>query len=268
MLCTEFEDRLTDYLDGALAAEEGRAFGEHALRCPVCHELLNEVKNAIVECRVAVPPAPSPGLEARVIMQTAPETAMTCEDFEEHLTDYLDGFLPATLYHRWERHAALCARCSDLPGQVVRSIGACYSYISEERTVPAGLHERILRATLGTTEAQQVRAPLAARVAERLRGWLDVVVTPQFATVASMVLLAVLVGTSTVSDDGSISGVYRASLRLAEKTYEHGAGRADELKRVTEGLVSPAAQSGATELKVQPTRGGAEPSGEQKSERK
>ncbi|MDQ3803989.1 MAG: zf-HC2 domain-containing protein [Acidobacteriota bacterium] len=268
MLCTEFEDRLTDYLDGALAAEEGRAFGEHALRCPVCHELLNEVKNAIVECRAAVPPAPSPGLEARVLMQTAPETAMTCEDFEEHLTDYLDGFLPATLYHRWERHAALCARCSDLPGQVVRAIGACYSYISEERTLPAGLHERILQATLGTTEAQRVRAPLGARVAERLRGWLDVVVTPQLATVASMVLLAVLVGTSTVSDDGSISGVYRASLRLAEKTYEHGAGRADELKRVTEGLVGPPAQSGATELKVTPARGGAQPSGEQKSEQK
>ncbi|HWS53221.1 MAG TPA: zf-HC2 domain-containing protein [Pyrinomonadaceae bacterium] len=239
MLCTEFEDRLTDYLDGALAAEEGRAFGEHALRCPVCHELLNEVRNAVVVCRESLPPAPSPGLEARVLLQTAPETAMTCEDFEEHLTDYLDGFLPATLYHRWERHAALCARCSDLPGQVVRAIGACYSYISEERTLPAGLHERILQATLGTTEAQQVRAPFGARVAERLRGWLDVVVTPQLATVATMVLLAVLVGTSTVSDDGSIGGVYRASLRLAEKTYEHSAGRADELKRVTEGLVSP-----------------------------
>jgi anti-sigma factor RsiW len=239
MLCTQFEDRLTDYLDGALAAEEGRAFGEHALRCPVCHELLNEVRNAVVACRESQPPAPSPGLEARVLMQTAPETAMTCEDFEEHLTDYLDGFLPATLYHRWERHAALCARCSDLPGQVVRAIGACYSYISEERTLPAGLHERILQATLGTTEAEKVRAPLGARVAERLRGWLDVVVTPQLATVATMVLLAVLVGTATVSDDGSIGGVYRASLRLAEKTYEHSAGRADDLKRVTEGLVGP-----------------------------
>ena len=243
MLCTEFEDRLTDYLDGALAAEEGRAFGEHALRCPVCHELFNEVRNAIVECRESVPPAPSAGLEARVLMQTAPETAMSCEDFEEHLTDYLDGFLPATLYHRWERHAALCARCSDLPGQVVRAIGACYSYISEERTLPAGLHERILQATLGTTEAQQVRAPLGARVAEWLRGFLDAVVTPQLATVASMVLLAVLVGTATVSDDGSISGVYRASLRLAEKTYD----RADELKRATEGLVISPSQGGEAE---------------------
>ena len=47
MFCAEFEDRLTDYLDGALAAEAQRDCAEHALRCPVCHELLNEVKNAV-----------------------------------------------------------------------------------------------------------------------------------------------------------------------------------------------------------------------------
>lgn len=242
MLCVEFEDRLTDYLDGALDGEEQRAFAGHAMRCPVCHDLLNEVKNAVAECRAAAPPAPSPGLEARILLQTAPETSMSCAEFEEHLTDYLDGFLPAPLYHRWERHAALCEHCSDLPGQVVRSIGACYTYINDERPVPAGLHERILQATLGTTEVELVRPPLSSRVTERLRGWLDLLVTPQLATVATMVLLAVLVGTTTVSDDGSIRGMYRASLRLAAQTYEHSASRADELKRVTEGLVAPPAQ--------------------------
>jgi anti-sigma factor RsiW len=245
MLCTEFEDRLTDYIDGALAGEEQRAFAEHALRCPVCHELLNEVRNAVVECRSDVPPQPTPGLEARILLATAPETSMTCDEFEQYLTDYLDGFLPATLYHRWERHAALCEGCSDLPGQVVRSIGACYSYISEERPVPAGLHERILHATLGTTEAERVRPPFGARVAEWMRGWLDALVTPQFATVATMLLLAVLVGTTTISDDGSINGMYRASLKLAERTYTYGSVRADELKRATTGLVAaPPAQGG------------------------
>ncbi|HEX7956319.1 MAG TPA: zf-HC2 domain-containing protein, partial [Pyrinomonadaceae bacterium] len=231
MLCTEFEDRLTDYLDGALGGDEQRSFGEHALRCPVCHELLNEVRNAIVECRADVPPQPTPGLEARILLKTAPETSMSCEVFEEHLTDYLDGFIPAPLYHRWERHAALCNRCSDLPGQVVRAIGACYTYIGEEREVPAGLHARILEATLGTATAAQVRAPLAARVGEWVRGWLDAVVSPQLATVATMVLVAVLVGTSTLSDDGSIAGMYRASLRLAAKTYESTTSRGAAILR-------------------------------------
>src|ERR1043165_2090744 len=242
MLCTDFEDRLTDYIDGALGGDEQRAFAEHALRCPVCHELLNEVRNAIIECRSAVPPQPTPGLEARILLATAPETSMTCDEFEQYLTDYLDGFLPATLYHRWERHAALCDRCSDLPGQVVRAIGACYSYISEERPVPAGLHERILHATLGTTEVGRVRAPFGSRVVEWMRNWLDTLVTPQFATVATMLLLAVLVGTSTISPDGSISGMYHPSLKLAERTYSYGSVRADELKRATTELVTTPSQ--------------------------
>jgi len=222
MLCAEFEDRLTDYLDGALAGDTQRAFAEHALRCPVCHDLLSEVKNALLDCRTATVPAPSVELEARIIMQTAPQTAMTCDEFEEHLTDYLDGFLPAHFYHRWQRHAALCSGCTELPGQVVRAIGACYSYISDERALPAGLHERILQATLGTTDAEQVRAPFAARLATQLRQWLDAVVSPQLATVATMVLIAVLVGTTTISEDGSIGGMYRASLHLAAQTYKHG----------------------------------------------
>ena len=124
----------------------------------------------------------------------------------------------------------------------MRAIGACYSYISEERPVPAGLHERILHATLGTAEAEQVRAPFGARIAEWMRGWLDTLVTPQFATVATMLLLAVLVGTSTISPDGSISGMYTASLKLAERTYSYGSVRADELKRATTELVTTPSQ--------------------------
>lgn len=219
MLCAEFEDRLTDYLDGTLAGETNRAFAEHALRCPVCHDLLGEVKNMMQACRTTDPPAPSAELEARILFQTAPETAMTCAEFEEYLTDYLDGFLPAPLYHRWERHAALCEKCTELPGQVVRAIGACYTYINEEKPVPFGLHERILQATLGTVEAEAVRAPFGARLAARLRLLLDPLVSPQLATVATMLLLCVLVLVNTVSADGSIRGLYDAGIELAERAY-------------------------------------------------
>jgi len=268
MLCAEFEDRLTDYLDGALGAETLAAFSQHSLRCPVCHELLSEVKNSVAECRAAAPPPASAGLEARILLKTAPETSMTCGEFEEHLTDYLDGFLPASLYHRWERHAALCNRCSDLPGQVVRSIGACSSYISEELPVPAGLHERVLRATLGTAEAGRVRAPLGARVAEWMRGWLDVLVTPQLATVASMLLMAVLVGTSTASDDGSIGGMYRAGIRLAEQTYSYGAARGGELKRATTALTGGASQGSPEGSKTPQQQNQQQGAGQQQPEQK
>src|ERR1041384_4240291 len=218
MLCVDFETLLTDYLEGVVGAETNRQMAEHAMKCPLCHETLSAVKSTVAACRVAAVPEPARDLDARILQKTVPETAMTCEEFEEFLTDYLDGFLPANLYHRWERHAALCERCTELPGEVVRSIGACYTYISEEKPVPEGLHERILQATLGTATPHDVKAPWTARAASRFRLWLDPLISPQLVSVATMILVAVLVLTNTVSADGSIGGVYDAGLALAEKT--------------------------------------------------
>lgn len=218
MLCVDFETLLTDYIEGVSGPETNRQMAEHAMKCPVCHETLSAVKSTVTACRIASVPEPSRDLDARILQKTVPQTAMTCEEFEEFLTDYLDGFLPANLYHRWERHAAICERCTELPGEVVRSIGACYTYISEEKPLPEGLHERILQATLGTATPQEIKAPWTARAASRFRLWLDPIISPQLVSVATMILVAVLVLTNTVSADGSISGVYNAGLALAERT--------------------------------------------------
>jgi hypothetical protein len=234
MLCNDFEDRLTDYLDGVLEPNVHKTFAEHALRCPVCHETLSEVKNAMQACQAANALEAPKELEARILLSTMPETAMSCEDFEECLTDYLDGFLPASLYHRWERHAILCARCTELPGEVVRAIGTCYIYVGEEKPLPAGLHERILLATSGSGISQEIRATFGERLASWLRVWLDPIISPQLATVATMLLVAVFVLTNTVSADGSISGVYSASLRLAEQSY--AAGSSGGITEITNGL--------------------------------
>ena len=218
MLCHEFEGQLTDYLDGALEVQVNREFAEHALRCPVCHDLLSEVRNTLLACSASEAPVADAGLEARILLRTMPETAITCTDFEEHLTDYLDGFLVAPIYHRWERHAALCIDCSELPGAVVRAIGACYTYMQDELPAPAGLEARILQSTIGNVLPQQVRAPVTSRLIEWLRGALDPIVSPQLASVATMLLVSVFVLTNTVSTDGSVGGIYHASLQLAERT--------------------------------------------------
>lgn len=240
MLCVDFESQLTDYIEGVLGPETNKLMGEHALRCPVCHETLSEVRTTLEACRVATVPAPSRELEARIMQRTVPEAGMSCADFEEYLTDYLDGFLPAHLYHRWERHAALCNQCTELPGEVVRSIGACYTYISEEQPLPVGLNERILQATLGTASPQEIKAPWTSRAASRFRLWLDPIMSPQLATVATMLLVAVLVLTNTVSVDGSIGGVYNAGIKLAEQT--NGKSRGD-IEEITRGLVQEKPQS-------------------------
>ncbi len=218
MRCHEFEDQLTDYLDGSLEAPTNREFGEHAMSCPVCHDLLSEVKNTLLACSASEAPPAGTGLEARILLRTMPETALACGEFEEYLTDYLDGFLAAPLYHRWERHAALCVGCSELPGAVVRTIGACYTYKQDELTVPAGLEARILQSTIGSVLPRELRAPLGSRLVEWLRGALDPIVSPQLASVATMLLVSVFVLTNTVSTDGSVGGIYNASLQLAAST--------------------------------------------------
>lgn len=223
--CTEFEEFLTDYLDGSLERSVHKSVAAHALRCPLCHSLLNEVKSALEVCHeISVPKPSMTRLEARILAMTMPETAIACHEFEEHLTDYFDGFLPATIFHRWERHAVLCEKCTDLPGEVVRSIAACYSYKSEELPLPEGLHSKILQATIGTEKAKSVRAPWSSQIAEWMRSFSFPISVPQLAPVAMMMLFAVFILSQTATADGSISGVYQKSFELAGQTYKQGAG--------------------------------------------
>lgn len=220
--CDEFEENLSDYLEEGLALSLRKSMGEHALKCPLCHSLMNDVRESLEVCRdLDAPAASMTSLEARILGATMPETAMSCSDFEERLTDYLDGFLPAKLFHRWERHAVVCDECTDLPGAVVRSIAACYTYKVDELPVPEGLNARILESTIGTAEAVNLRPSWAARSGEWLRGLRIPITAPQLAPVAMMVLFAVLVVSQTGGN--SIGGVYQKSFELAEKTYHQGA---------------------------------------------
>ncbi len=222
--CSKFEESLIDYLDNVLNKPAKVAMAEHALRCPLCHTLLNEVKSAVEVCReIAAPKHSLTHLEARIISMTTPESAMACADFENHLTDYLDGFLPAAVFHRWERHAVLCEKCTDLPGEVVRSIAACYTYKTEELSLPEGLHTKILQATIGTERAEDVKASWIFNAAEWIRGIRFPIPIPQLAPVAMILMFAFFVFSQTVSADGSISGMYQKSFELAGQTYKQSA---------------------------------------------
>ena len=222
--CSEFENFLTDYLDKTLDKLTHKAVAAHALKCPLCHSLLNEVKDAVAVCHeLSAPKPPMTRLEARILAMTTPETAMACTEFEEHLTDYLDGFLPATVFHRWERHAVLCDKCTDLPGEVVRSIAACYTYKMDELPLPAGLHAKILQSTIGTEEAKAVKASWISQIGTAIRGLRFPISIPQLAPVAMMLIFAFLVFSQTVSADGSLRGIYEKSYELAGQTYQQSA---------------------------------------------
>lgn len=221
--CSQFEELLTDYLDKVLEPSVNKSVAEHALACPLCHSLLNDVRESLEVCHaISAPKMSLTRLEARVLSMTMPETALVCEDFEGYLTDYLDGFLPANVFHRWERHAVLCSNCEDLPGMVVRSIAACYSYKTEELQVPAGLHDNILHATIGTAVAKEVKASWTAQLGELVRGLRLPIGVPQFASVTMMLLVAFMVFSQSVSADGSLTNVYQQGFELAEQTYKQG----------------------------------------------
>lgn len=220
--CDAFEENLTDYLDKALSGKDHTAMAEHSLECPLCHSLLNDVKEALQVCRELAEPKPAmTALEAKILERTMPQTSLSCEQFEESLTDYLDGFLPATVFHRWERHAVLCENCTDLPGEVVRSIAACFTYKLEELPVPEGLTERILESTLGTVEAAELKPSVGSRVMEWIREIKVPIAVPQLAPVAMMLLFAFLFFSQT--GGGSIGGMYQKSVELAGQTYQQGA---------------------------------------------
>lgn len=222
--CSQFEELLTDYLDKTLESPVHKSVAAHALSCPLCHGLLNEVRASLDVCReLSNPTATVTRLEARILERTIPQSMMGCSDFEEHLTDYLDGFLAANVYHRWERHAVSCDECTDLPGSVVRTLATIVSYKLEELPVPAGLHQKILRETLGTTRSAVVKASLAARFGEWVRGFQLPISIPQLAPVAMMLMLAFLIFSQTVSADGTISGIYASGVELAEQTYKQSA---------------------------------------------
>ena len=222
--CRTFEERLSDYLEHTVEKDVRKSMAAHSLKCPLCHALMNEVKNAIAACRkVSEPLTALTSLDAQILAMTMPAATINCGEFEDSLTDYLDGFLPANVFHRWERHAVLCEECTDLPGEVVRSLGALISFKSEELPIPFGLHERILEKTLGTARARSAKAGWGDRFQEWVRGFSFPILVPQLAPVAMMTLFAFLFVTQAVSADGSLSDVYAKSAKLAEQTFEQSA---------------------------------------------
>jgi hypothetical protein len=222
--CSAFEEHLSEYLDKTLAMDLRKAVASHSLKCPVCHSLMNDVKKAIIACHQAAESRPAISrLEARILERTKPENAIDCGGFEVHLTDYLDGFLPANVFHRWERHAVICGDCSDIPGAVVRTLAVLVSAKLDELPVPAGLHERIMKRTIGAERAAEPKASWSEIFDEWLRGIRVPIAFPQLAPVAMMMMFAFLVVSQSVSADGTLTDVYSQSVRLAEQTYRQGA---------------------------------------------
>ena len=222
MNCCTFEELLLDYLDGTLPKRQVSLFSSHALQCRHCRHLVDDVKGVVEEVKVTREAVDLPGhLEQALLRIQAENAHLTCSDFEELITEFLDGFVPAGIYHKFEEHTGTCPSCSSLLTEVVYAVAACHSvHTYEEMEVPESLTERLLsvmpspKASVGRAAAEKLAAFIGLLLprATQTRGW-------SYATASGLgiaVFAFLLLG---FSDDRSISGIYRGARATAISLY-------------------------------------------------
>lgn len=226
MECSKFEDSLSDYIEGALLRPEATLFAAHALQCRECRALLDDVKATIGDCNHYDEVEASDDLQAALIKIALEHAPLDCSGFEEIITEFLDGFVPALVYHRFEAHAASCDNCSRMLTDVVYAVAACHSvHTYEECDAPQQLIDRLIsvmperRSSLRKTFAYRASA-LAALIIPRATAnaqW-------TFATASLLAIATFGLLLFGFSDDKTLAGIYRQAQVKAAEVYSQSAG--------------------------------------------
>src|SRR4030095_8300102 len=225
MDCNTFEEGLSDYFDGLLAGQEMTSFRAHPPQCRECRSLMDEIKATISVCKQSDEFELSAQLETMLAEIPAEHGALGCTGFEDLITEFLDGFVPAATYHRFEAHAENCDQCSSLLTGVVYAVAACHSvHTFEEGEVEEPLVARLI----ALMPARNPR--LARRVAEPFAVFPGRLIPhptrrPRwtFATGGSLAFATFAVLLFGFSDDGTVRGIYRQAHVKASELYTQGA---------------------------------------------
>jgi len=159
---------------------------------------------------------------------------LTCHGFEELITEFLDGFVPARTYHLFEDHSENCQNCSELLTGVVYAVAACHSvHTFEEVEAPAPLVEQLVAIAAGRARSLSHRFTEAVgRFAEHLIPRTTQTWRWTFATAASLSLASIAFLLFGFSDDGSFTGVYRQAHVRASELYTQSADIYTETDKV------------------------------------
>lgn len=225
MDCSTFEARISDYLDALLAKPDADQFREHSLQCRSCRALLDEVRNALGLCQREVELDTPAMLEDSLSTILAEHSPMTCSGFEALITEFLDGFVPASAYHRFEAHAELCEECAGLLTGVVYAVAACHSvHTYEELEAPSSLLSGLL--AIMPASKRRIRHIIAARITALAASLIPnrtQTATWSLGTAASLAFASAVLLLLGFSDDGSVHGIYRQAHREAAELYSQGA---------------------------------------------
>jgi anti-sigma factor RsiW len=224
MDCNRFEDAISDFFDGSLVPSDAALFRAHALQCRACRSLMDDVKAAISACQHHDEFEPPQPLAATLASIPSDHGALTCGGFEELITEFLDGFVPAPTYHRFEEHSQKCDGCSTLLTGVVYAVAACHSvHTFEEVEVAEPLVARLIAMMPERTPG------LARRIADQLAAFAGQLIPHptqstrwSFATAASLAFATFALLLFGFSDDGTVTGIYRQAHVKISELYTQG----------------------------------------------
>ncbi|PYT08882.1 MAG: hypothetical protein DMF60_03660 [Acidobacteria bacterium] len=225
MDCNRFEEALSDYFDGLLVGQEMSLFRAHALQCRGCRSLMDDVKATISVCKQLDELEPPAMLDTMLAEIPLEHGALGCSGFEDLITEFLDGFVPAVTYHRFEEHAKKCDQCSSLLTGVVYAVAACHSVHTFEEVE---VEEPLVARLIAMMPARRPR--LAQRVADRFAGFAGRLIPRAtqsarwtFATAGSLAFATFALLLFGFSDDGTVTGIYRQAHVKVSELYTQGA---------------------------------------------
>jgi predicted anti-sigma-YlaC factor YlaD len=145
----QFEELISEYLDGGLARPVRRNFAEHLLACRPCHLLFNDVREGLDACHQLKESqmreiALFTEVEQRILNATTAGEMLSCRTLDALISDYFEGIIEQSYDDIFREHFAICAGCRRLVEGVRQSLEE-----PDEVEVPEELYGRILAATSG-----------------------------------------------------------------------------------------------------------------------
>ncbi|MBL8204026.1 MAG: zf-HC2 domain-containing protein [Blastocatellia bacterium] len=151
MICSIFQDKISEYLDGALVAREKAEFAAHRLSCRECREVFNDVRDTVQALSLYAHEDSTDSLvalEARIMDATSAGEMLSCTEFDKMIERYFDGVILGPTFQNFQAHFEGCWKCRRL----LRGIEEAKDMMREAREeieMPADLSKRIMAATIG-----------------------------------------------------------------------------------------------------------------------
>ncbi|MFN0084491.1 MAG: anti-sigma factor family protein [Blastocatellia bacterium] len=216
MNCIQFQDSISDYLEGALDPRARAECAAHRLVCGECRELHTDVRAAMQALSGgALEEIGDPvGLEERIIAATTTGEMLSCSEFDKLLERYFDGVIMASTFQNFQSHFEHCPKCRRLMSGIEEAIALCREVKEADVDVPESLHDRIVAATVGGESTGWF-----ARIRSSLWDVAWMVATPQLAAAALIFAAGALF---VLSRFGSMSNMAEDAEIKAERFVNQG----------------------------------------------